>query len=64
MRTLVIVALLAACTPTETESRHVRWPKHRQMHDDRLDKLEKEILALQQHVTKLENDLRAVRTPP
>lgn len=65
MKMLVCMALVMGCTSTDTESMHVRWPKHRQMHDQRLDKLEAELVALQHHVTELETAVKMLSaTPP
>ena len=38
---------------------HVRWPRHRQMHDDRLDKLQAELEQLRARVATLEAALHA-----
>ncbi len=63
MKMIVLLALLVGCTSAESESMHVRWPKHRQMHDERLDKLEAELAALQHHVAELETAVKALPAP-
>jgi hypothetical protein len=60
MKMLALMALLMGCTTTDAESSHVRWPKHRQMHDERLDKLEAELVVLRHHVTELEIAVKAL----
>ena len=56
---LVLVVAAAACTPAET-IRVRRWPTHRQERDAHMEKLEKKISVLIEHVTKLEAQIAAM----
>lgn len=56
---LVLVMAAAGCTPAETV-RVRRWPTHRQERDTHMEKLEKQIAVLIEHVTKLEAQVAAM----
>lgn len=56
---MLVLGLAASCTPSETV-RVKRWPTHRHERDVHMEKLEKQIAVLIQHVTKLEAAVAAL----
>jgi len=57
---LAACLVVAACAQTET-ARVKRWPMNRQNRDAKMEKLDKQISVLIEHVTKLETEVAALR---
>jgi hypothetical protein len=52
--------VVAACAQTET-ARVKRWPTNRQKRDAKMEKIDKQISILIEHVAKLEAEVAALR---
>jgi hypothetical protein len=59
MKWMQVLVLVGACTTTETV-RVKRWPTHRPERDAQMQKLERQITILIEHVTKLEAEVAAL----
>lgn len=57
---MLVLVVAAACTPAETV-RVKRWPTHRPERDAQMQKMERQITVLIEHVSKLEADVAALR---